>query len=150
MSNNANTPAVSAAAQNSASVEVTEWAYITGWMNTNEATSYIASTIEKGTYKKGQIKKGSPRFVNGKDKTEGYEVRVIAVSGIHPELEEAVVGYRKTIEKKSKLDTSVLHVWKSMLKIENIARDEHGQLKVTDKCVWLADGTRIQLFSKKG
>ena len=98
---------------------------------------------------KKQLKKSSPRFANGKDKTDGYEVRVIAVSGIHPELEKAIVGYRKTMEKKVKVDTTQLHIWKNLLKLENIARDENGQLKITDKCVWLADGTRIQLFTKK-
>ena len=105
--------------------------------------------ITEGKYNKKQLKKSSPRFKNGKDKSEGYQVRVIAVSGIHPSVELAVVGYRKNIEKKPKLDTTLLHAFKNMLKLDNIARNEDGQLKITDKCVWLADGSRIQLVVKK-
>jgi hypothetical protein len=131
------------------SVEVTEWAYITGWMKSEVATDLIAQYVAEGTYTKKQIKKCSPRFANKKDKTDGYEVRIIAVSGIHPELEQAVVGYRAQIEKKAKIDTTQLRAWKSLLKIENIALNEDGQLKITDKCIWMADGSRIQLVVKK-
>lgn len=131
------------------SVETTEYAYISEWMRVDQANDWMQCLITEGTYTKKQLKKSSPRFANGKDKTDGYEVRVIAVSGIHPELEKAIVGYRKTMEKKVKVDTTQLHIWKNLLKLENIARDENGQLKITDKCVWLADGTRIQIFTKK-
>lgn len=130
-------------------VEVTEWSYITGWISTEEANDWMQRLITEGKYNKKQLKKSSPRFKNGKDKSEGYQVRVIAVSGIHPSVELAVVGYRKNIEKKPKLDTTLLHAFKNMLKLDNIARNEDGQLKITDKCVWLADGSRIQLVVKK-
>lgn len=132
-----------------APIEVTEWSYISGWLKSDVATDLIAQYVAEGTYNKKQIKKGSPRFANGKDKTDGYEVRIIAVSGIHPELEQSVVGYRKQMEKKVKIDTTQLRAWKSLLKIENIALNEDGQLKMTDKCIWLADGSRIQLVVKK-
>lgn len=130
-------------------VEVTEWSYITGWISTEEANDWMQRLITEGKYNKKQLKKSSPRFANGKDKSEGYQVRVIAVSGIQPSVELAVVGYRKNMEKKPKLDTTLLHAFKNMLKLDNIARNEDGQLKITDKCVWLADGSRIQLVVKK-
>lgn len=147
--NNNNNIEVAAAVENNntKSLEVTEWAYITGWMKSEVATDFIAQSITEGSYKKGQIKKGSPRFANGKDKTEGYEVRVVAVSGIHPELEQAVVGYRKEIGKKVRPSAAPLKPWKSLLNVDNIAVDEEGNLRVTDKCIWLADGRRIQLFT---
>ena len=130
-------------------VEVTEWSYITGWISTEEANDWMQRLITENKYNKKQLKKSSPRFANGKDKSEGYQVRVIAVSGIQPSIELAVVGYRKNMEKKPKLDTTLLHAFKNMLKLDNIARNEDGQLKITDKCVWLADGSRIQLVVKK-
>lgn len=146
---NNNNIEVTAAAENNStkSLEVTEWAYISQWMRADVAADWIQSLITEGSYKKGQIKKGSPRFANGKDKTDGYEVRVIAVSGIHPELEQAVVGYRKEIEKKVRPSAAPLKPWKSLLNVDNIAVDEDGNLRVTDKCIWLADGRRIQLFT---
>ena len=131
------------------SVETTEWSYITGWISTEEANDWMQRLITENKYNKKQLKKSSPRFANGKDKSEGYQVRVIAVSGIQPSIELAVVGYRKNMEKKPKLDTTLLHAFKNMLKLDNIARNEDGQLKITDKCVWLADGSRIQLVVKK-
>ena len=153
MSNNIDTTAAEIATICNApvanNVEVTEWSYITGWLSTEEANEWIERLVTEGKYTKKQIKKGSPRFANGKDKTDGYEVRVIAVSGIQPSIELAVVGYRKQMEKKVKIDTTQLRVWKSLLKIENIALNEDGQLKMTDKCIWLADGSRIQLVVKK-
>ncbi len=147
MNNNNIEVAASVENNNTKSIEVTEWAYITGWMKSEVATDFIAQAITEGSYKKGQIKKGAPRFANGKDKTEGYEVRVVAVSGIHPELEQAVVGYRKEIEKKVRPSAAPLKPWKSLLNVDNIAVDEEGNLRVTDKCIWLADGRRIQLFT---
>lgn len=127
----------------------TSWSYISNWMNANAASEYIAECIAKGIYQKGQIKKSSPRFANKKDKTAGYECRIIAISGIHTDMEISVVGYRKTRVTKVKIDTSKLHAIKQLLKIENVATDDNGQLKVTDKCVHLKDGSRIQLFTSK-
>lgn len=144
---NNNTNNIAAVAETA--TETTIYAYISEWMRVDQANDWMQCLITEGTYTKKQLKKSSPRFANGKDKTDGYEVRVIAVSGIHPELEKAIVGYRKMMEKKVKVDTTQLHIWKNLLKLENIARDENGQLKISDKCVWLADGTRIQLFTKK-
>lgn len=135
------------AATENTNVETTEWSYISEWMDTTQANDWMQCLITEGTYKKGQIKKGSPRFKNGKDKTEGYEVRVVAVSGIHPELEKAVVGYRKLIEKKAKHNLSdeqkaLVAKFKKMLAYENIK-------EVSETCVKLADGSRIQFFAKK-
>lgn len=125
----------------------TQWSYITGWMKVEVANDFIAQAIAEGSYKKGQIKKSSPRFANKKDKTDGYECRVVAISGINPELEQAVVGYRAQIEKKVRPSAAPLKPWKSLLNVDNIAVDEDGNLKVTDKCIWLADGRRIQIFT---
>lgn len=125
----------------------TQWAYISEWMVPSQATDWISSLITEGSYKKGQIKKGSPRFANGKDKTDGYEVRVIAVAGIKPELEKAVVGYRKLIEKKvrhtlNEEQKELVAKFKKMLAFENIK-------EISESCVKLNDGSRIQLFTKK-
>lgn len=135
------------AAASTKNIETTEWSYISGWMKSEVATDWIKSLITEGTFQKGQIKKGSPRFANKKDKTDGYEVRVVAVSGLHTELEQEVVGYRKEIEKKVRPSAAPLKPWKSLLNVDNIAVDEEGNLKVTDKCIWLADGRRIQIFT---
>lgn len=136
--------------ETTAAVETTTYAYVTGWMKSEVATDLIAQYIKEGTYTKEQIKKSSPRFANKKDKSEGYETRVIAVAGIHPELEQMVVGYRKNIEKKVRPSATPLKPWKSMLNVENIAIDEEGNLKISDKCIWFKDGSRLQLFTKKG
>jgi hypothetical protein len=125
----------------------TQWAYISEWMVPSQATDWISSLITEGSYKKGEIKKSSPRFANGKDKTDGYEVRVIAVAGIKPELEKAVVGYRKLIEKKvrhtlNEEQKELVAKFKKMLTFENIK-------EISETCVKLNDGSRIQLFTKK-
>lgn len=130
------------------SVEVTEWAYITGWMKSEVATDLIAQYVAEGTYTKKQIKKCSPRFANKKDKTDGYEVRIIAVTGIHPELEQAVVGYRAQIEKKVRHTLNdeqkeLVAKFKKMLAFENIK-------EISETCVKLNDGSRLQFFAKKG
>lgn len=131
MNNNNIEVAAAVENNNTKSIEVTEWAYITGWMKSEVATDFIAQAITEGSYKKGQIKKGSPRFANGKDKTEGYEVRVVAVSGIHPELEQAVVGYRKEIEKKVRPSAAPLKPWKSLLNVDNIAVNTSVNANIT-------------------
>jgi hypothetical protein len=125
----------------------TQWAYISEWMVPSQATDWIKSLITEGSYKKGEIKKSSPRFANGKDKADGYEVRVIAVAGIKPELEKAVVGYRKLIEKKvrhtlNEEQKELVAKFKKMLAFENIK-------EISESCVKLNDGSRIQLFTKK-
>lgn len=147
MSNNIDTTATEIATATTTSVEVTEWAYITGWMKSELATDLIAQYIAEGTYTKKQIKKCSPRFANKKDKTDGYEVRIIAVSGIHPEIEQAVVGYRAQIEKKvrhtlNEEQKALVAKFKKMLAYENIK-------EISETCVKFNDGSRIQLFSKK-
>lgn len=53
---------------------------ITDWIRPEEAKDYINKAISKGEYKKGQIKQSSRKFKNGKDKTDGYLVRVMLVA----------------------------------------------------------------------
>lgn len=52
---------------------------ITGWISTDEATKMIKEYIASDEFdiKKGEIKKSSYRFANGKDKTDGYICRVM-------------------------------------------------------------------------
>lgn len=139
-----NNEIIETAAQN----ETVTYSYISEWMVPSQATDWIKSLITEGSYKKGEIKKSSPRFANGKDKTDGYEVRVIAVTGIKPELEKAVVGYRKLIEKKvrhtlNEEQKELVAKFKKMLAFENIK-------EISESCVKFNDGSRIQLFTKKG
>lgn len=60
---------------------------ITEWIPLEEAKTKLKQYIEDGVYKESEIKKGSCKFTNGKDKTDGYICRLKAISGIHPELE---------------------------------------------------------------
>lgn len=68
-------------------------AYLTDWTDVAKANELIAEMIEKGLYKKGQIKKSSNKFKNGKDKKDGYVTRVEVIPGLHPEL-EVEINYR--------------------------------------------------------
>lgn len=54
---------------------------ITGWISTDEATKMIKEYInsEEFDINKGEIKKSSYRFTNGKDKTDGYICRVMLI-----------------------------------------------------------------------
>lgn len=147
MTNNIDTTAAEIATIVNAPVP-TQWAYISEWMVPSQATDLIAQYIADGTYTKKQIKKSSPRFANGKDKTEGYECRIVAISGIKPELEKAVVGYRKLIEKKvrhtlNEEQKELVAKFKKMLAFENIK-------EISETCVKLNDGSRLQFFAKKG
>ena len=60
---------------------------LTTWIPVDEAKAMIAELIEQGKYTKEQIKKSSNLFANKKDKSDGYVCRVLAISGLHPELE---------------------------------------------------------------
>ena len=60
---------------------------LTTWIPVAEAKAMIAELIEQGKYTKEQIKKSSNLFANKKDKSDGYVCRVLAISGLHPELE---------------------------------------------------------------
>lgn len=57
------------------------------WIAPEEARAIMAKLILDGTYKKDQVKLSNYRLANGKNKDDGYIVRVIAIKGIHPELE---------------------------------------------------------------
>lgn len=52
---------------------------ITGWISTDEATKVIKEHIasEQFDIKKGEIKKSSYRFANGKNKDDGYICKVL-------------------------------------------------------------------------
>lgn len=54
---------------------------ITAWIPTDEATATIKGIIadESNDIKKGEIKKSSYRFKNGKDKTDGYICKVLVI-----------------------------------------------------------------------
>lgn len=148
MNNNIDTTAAqNETVTNETAATPTQWSYITGWMKVEVANDFIAQAIAEGSYKKGQIKKSSPRFANKKDKTDGYECRVVAISGIHPEIEQAVVGYRAQIEKKvrhtlNEEQKELVAKFKKMLAYENIK-------EISETCVKFNDGSRIQLFTKK-
>lgn len=60
---------------------------LTTWIPVDDAKKMIKELIEQGKYEKHQIKKSSNLFANRKDKTDGYICRVLAETGIHPELE---------------------------------------------------------------
>ena len=60
---------------------------LTTWIPVADAKAMIAELIEQGKYTKEQIKKSSNLFANKKDKSDGYVCRVLAISGLHPELE---------------------------------------------------------------
>lgn len=122
--------------------------YITEWLPTNEAKEKMEALINAGTYKKEQIKKSSPRFANGKNKDDGYQVRLCGEAGINPEMEIAPVGYRKMIEKKvrhnlNEEQKALVAKFKKMLAFENIK-------EISETCIKLNDGSRLQFFAKKG
>lgn len=52
---------------------------ITGWIRPQEASDFIYTAIKRGEYAKGEIKKSSCKFANGKDKTDGYLCKVIVI-----------------------------------------------------------------------
>lgn len=74
MTNTATTEAVSAPAK--------KFLPITGWIPTSEATDMIKNYIASDEFDihKGDIKKSSYRFANGKDKTDGYICKVMLLA----------------------------------------------------------------------
>ena len=60
---------------------------ISGWINVLDARARMKELIANGTYTRDQIRLSSQRFANKKDKTDGYEAKVLVVPGLHPELE---------------------------------------------------------------
>lgn len=66
---------------------MSNFADLTTWIPVNEAKAMIQELIDNGTYEVDQIKKSSNLFANKKNKADGYVCRVLAIKGIHPELE---------------------------------------------------------------
>ena len=65
----------------------TEMVDISGWIKVPNARAKMQELIQNGTYTRDQIRLSSQRFANKKDKTDGYEAKVLVIPGIHPELE---------------------------------------------------------------
>lgn len=63
------------------------FADLTTWIPVDKAKAMIQELIDNGTYESNQIKKSSNLFANKKNKADGYVCRVLAIKGIHPELE---------------------------------------------------------------
>lgn len=62
-------------------------ANLTSWIPVAEAAEMIKSLLADGTYAKGEIKKSSCKWADSSDHSKGYLCRVIALKGLHPELE---------------------------------------------------------------
>lgn len=75
---------------------------LTSWIPVADAKAMIARLIDEGAYEKHQIKKSSNLFANKKDKTDGYVCRVLAVKGLHPELELPDTKAEKKLKKSAK------------------------------------------------
>jgi hypothetical protein len=74
---------------NTAAQNVT-FAIISDWVTTAQAKDIMNDLIGRELFTKKQVKKSGYLFANGKDKTDGYICRVLAVTGIHPEMERGV------------------------------------------------------------
>lgn len=61
--------------------------------------------IKNKTYKQAEIRLSSQRFANKKDKSDGYETKVLVQPGIHPELESGLTyshGTPRVVNKEVK------------------------------------------------
>lgn len=78
---------------------------ISGWLPVPEARAKMKEMIANGSYTKDQIRLSSQRFANKKDKTDGYEAKVLVIPDIHPELETGLTyshGTPKVVNKRVK------------------------------------------------
>lgn len=75
-----------------AATENVTFAIISDWMTTAQAKEMMNDLVGREIFTKKQIKKSGYLFANGKDKSDGYICRVLAVTGIHPEMER---GFRQ-------------------------------------------------------
>lgn len=78
------------------------FAIISDWVTTAQAKDIMNDLIGREVFTKKQVKKSGYLFANGKDKTDGYICRVLAVTGIHPEMER---GFRQPRGKHSRKGT---------------------------------------------
>lgn len=63
------------------------YAIISDWVTLADAKKMMNDLVGREVYTKEQLKKSSTIFANGKDKSGGYLYRVMAVEGIHPDME---------------------------------------------------------------
>lgn len=78
---------------------------ISGWIPVPAARERMQELIKNGTYTREQIRLSSQRFANKKDKTDGYEAKVLVLPGIHPELETGLTyshGTPRVVNKRVK------------------------------------------------
>lgn len=80
------------------------FAIISDWVTTAQAKDIMNDLIGREVFTKKQVKKSGYLFANGKDKTDGYICRVLAVTGIHPEMER---GFRQSRGKHNRKGTKV-------------------------------------------
>lgn len=113
-------------------------AYVSQWVSISEANTLIKKLIKAKSYTKEQVRKGPRRFLNGKDKTDGYLTRVVAEAGVCPEAEVAIKGTRVKVDQETK---DLLESWKNLLKISNIESISETQIK-------LNDGRKIKIVTK--
>lgn len=107
---------------------------VSAWISTADATKLIEKFINEGTYTKNELKKSSCKFANGKDKSEGYLCRVLAVAGKHPELEMVATAKRgrkatkPASEKKTTRKTKAVEVSNKM-EFVDIIKTSDGVMK---------------------
>lgn len=78
---------------------------ISGWIPVQEARARMLELIKNKTYKQAEIRISSQRFANKKDKSDGYEAKVLVIPGIHPELESGLTyshGTPRVVNKEVK------------------------------------------------
>jgi hypothetical protein len=83
------------------------FAIISDWVTTAQAKEIMNELIGREVFTKKQIKKSGYLFANGKDKSDGYICRVLAMTGIHPEMER---GFRQPRGKHSRKNKTVAPV----------------------------------------
>lgn len=113
-------------------------AYLSGWITISEANTLVKKLIKGKKYDKGQIRKGPRRFLNGKDKEDGYLTRVEAEAGIQPDLELAIKGTRVKYDDETK---ELLARWKDLFKLSEIK-------SITENQVTFNDGRKVKIYTK--
>lgn len=83
------------------------FAIISDWMTTARAKEMMNDLVGREIFTKKQIKKSGYLFANGKDKSDGYICRVLAVTGICPEMERGFRQPRGKYTRKNKAAVSV-------------------------------------------
>ena len=83
------------------------FAIISDWMTTAQAKEMMNDLVGREIFTKKQIKKSGYLFANGKDKSDGYICRVLAMTGICPEMER---GFRQPRGKHTRKNKAVVSV----------------------------------------